>query len=110
MIIFAILLIAGFTNVAYAGDINTDRFKDIYNKTGVSNLDSKSGQVIGMVQLAGTSISLIALVILGIRYMLSSPNEKASIKEKLTPYLIGVLIFFAASNLVAIISRFALGI
>lgn len=110
MIMFAIILMTGFTNVAYASDINTDQFKDIYSKTGVSDLDNKTGQVIGIVQLAGTGISLIALIILGVRYMLSSPNEKASIKEKLMPYLIGTLIFFAASNIVAIISKFALGI
>ena len=34
--------------------------------------------------------------------MLSSPDEKATVKEKLTPYVIGTIIFFAATNLVSI--------
>ena len=51
---------------------------------------------------------MVALLVLGMRYMLSSPNEKATIKEKLIPYVIGTIIFFAASNLVAIVIRFAL--
>ena len=41
--------------------------------------------------------------------MLSSPNDKATIKEKMVPYVIGVIIFFAASNLVTIVIKFAMG-
>lgn len=105
-----VLMFTSFVNIAYADDIDPDDFKDIYNQSGTSTLSNKTGQIINIVQIAGTGISVIALIVLGIKYILSSPNEKATVKEQLIPYVIGAIIFFAASNLVAIVIGFAQGI
>lgn len=104
-----IFALVNITNFVYAGEINPEDFDGIYNKEGVSDLDTKTGKILNVVQIAGTAISLVALLILGMKYMLSSPNDKATIKEKLIPYVIGVIIFFAASNLVTIVIKFAMG-
>ncbi len=108
-IILMVFVLANITNFAYAGEINTEDFDILYSKDGVSDLDNKTGKILNIVQIGGTAVSLVALLILGMRYMLSSPNEKATIKEKLIPYVIGVIIFFAASNLVTIVMKFAMG-
>lgn len=108
-IILMVFVLANITNFAYAGEINTEDFAILYSKDGVSDLDNKTGKILNIVQIGGTAVSLVALLILGMRYMLSSPNEKATIKEKLIPYVIGVIIFFAASNLVTIVMKFAMG-
>lgn len=105
--ILIVFMLANITSLVYASDINPSDFAGIYTKTGVSDLDNKTGKILNVVQIVGTSVSLVALLVLGMRYMLSSPNEKASIKEKLIPYVIGTIIFFAASNLVAIVIKFA---
>ena len=39
--------------------------------------------------------------------MLSSPDDRASIKHSTTIYLIGAIVLFAAVNLVSIIYNFA---
>ena len=103
-IILMLFMLANITGFVYADGINPGDFSGIYTKTGVSDLDDKTGKILNVVQIVGTSVSLL---VLGMRYMLSSPNEKATIKEKLIPYVIGTIIFFAASNLVAIVIRFA---
>lgn len=108
-IILMVFALVNITNFVYADDINTEDFAVIYTKEGVSDLDNKTGKILSIVQIAGTAISLVALLILGMKYMLSSPNDKATIKEKLVPYVIGVIIFFAASNLVTIVIKFAMG-
>ena len=108
-IILMVVALVNITNFVYADDINTEDFAGIYTKDGVSDLDNKTGKILSIVQIAGTAISLVALLILGMKYMLSSPNDKATIKEKLVPYVIGVIIFFAASNLVTIVLKFAMG-
>ena len=102
-----LFMLANITGFVYADEINPGDCSGIYTKTGVSDLDDKTGKILNVVQIVGTSVSLVALLVLGMRYMLSSPNEKATIKEKLIPYVIGTIIFFAASNLVAIVIRFA---
>lgn len=108
-IILMVVALVYITNFVYADDINTEDFAGIYTKDGVSDLDNKTGKILSIVQIAGTAISLVALLILGMKYMLSSPDDKATIKEKLVPYVIGVIIFFAASNLVTIVLKFAMG-
>lgn len=108
-IILMVFALVNITNFVYAGEINTEEFAILYSKDGVSDLDNKTGKILNIVQIGGTAVSLVALLILGMRYMLSSPNEKATIKEKLIPYVIGVIIFFAASNLVTIVMKFAMG-
>lgn len=108
-IILMLFALVSITNFVYAGEINTEDFAGIYTKDGVSDLDTKTGKILNIVQIAGTAISLVALLVLGMKYMLSSPNDKATIKEKLVPYVIGVIIFFAASNLVTIVLKFAMG-
>ncbi|MBS5854980.1 MAG: TrbC/VirB2 family protein [Clostridium sp.] len=108
-IILMVVALVNITNFVYADDINTEDFAGIYTKDGVSDLDNKTGKILSIVQIAGTAISLVALLILGMKYMLSSPDDKATIKEKLVPYVIGVIIFFAASNLVTIVLKFAMG-
>lgn len=108
-IILMVVALVNITNFVYADDINTEDFAGIYTKDGVSDLDNKTGKILSIVQIAGTAISLVALLILGMKYMLSSPDDKATIKEKSVPYVIGVIIFFAASNLVTIVLKFAMG-
>ena len=44
----------------------------------------------------GLLVILISTVVLGIKYMIVSPNEKSRIKQATTPYIIGVIIIFGA--------------
>lgn len=70
-------------------------------------LDSTSqnlgNKIIGIVQAIGSIVSVLALIIIGIKYMLGSTEEKAEYKSSMLPYLIGVFFLFFASNIVSII-------
>lgn len=112
IIVFLLTFLMMFTiyTISYAGDINPDDYKSIYSIDGVSDLRTKTGKAISVVQIGGSAVSLVALIVIAIKYMTSSPNEKADLKTKMVPYVIGTIIFFAASNLVAIVIKFAQGI
>lgn len=111
VLMFLIMVLVIFTavNISYAGEIDTDSYTSIYSTDGVSDLRTKAGMAINIVQIGGTAVSLIALIAMGVKYMTSSPNEKADIKTKLVPYVVGTIIFFAASNLVALVIKFTTG-
>ena len=111
IIVFLLTFLMMFTiyTISYAGDINPDDYKSIYSTAGVSDLRTKTGKAISVVQIGG-AVSLVTLIVIAIKYMTSSPNEKADLKTKMVPYVIGTIIFFAASNLVAIVIKFAQGI
>ena len=115
--IFALLAITlGFYSQAFAdtsGDIST-------LKSGMSNTvtipgdaknDSGLGKVIniaiGLIQVAGTGISLIVITICGIKYMIASAQEKADLKKQVTPIVIGCVLLFAGSNIIGIIANLA---
>jgi len=57
-------------------------------------------RVLGVLQIAGSIISVVALIIIGIRYMVSSTEEKANLKGVIMYYVIGAILVFATSNFV----------
>ena len=62
---------------------------------------------IGLLQITGTGISIIVVSILGIKYLLASPSEKADTKKSILPIIIGCALLFGAVNLISAISNFA---
>ncbi len=61
---------------------------------------------IGLLQIAGSGIALLVITIMGIKYILAAPGEKADIKKMATPIVIGCVLVFGAVNLAAIIESF----
>lgn len=51
---------------------------------------SISNSVLNALSWIGYAIALAMLIVLGIKYLLSGANEKAKLKEKVFPYLIGI--------------------
>lgn len=107
--ILTILLCISFIlpNFVYAGEINTNDYKGIYNSQGTSKVTKAGGSVLAVVQVIGISVGVIMLIIMGIKYMISSIDEKANIKEKLIPYVIGAVIMFGGTGILTIIANFA---
>ena len=56
-----------------------------------------------LVIVTGTFVSVIALVIMGIKYMIGSAEEKSEYKKTMLPYVIGAFFLFAASALAQIL-------
>lgn len=75
--------------------------------SGSDKINPIINTAIGFIQIAGTGIAMIMVTILGIKYMLASPGEKADVKKQITPMAIGAFILFASANLVQIIYDFA---
>lgn len=65
------------------------------------------GMLLGVLQAIGVGVTLVSLVIAGIKYMISSTNDKASIKQQAIPFVIGGTIIFASSTIVKLIANFA---
>ena len=72
-----------------------------------SGIAKTINDVIGLLQLAGTGISVIVTTMLGIKYLIASPSEKADTKKMIMPILTGCILLFGAVNLVAIIADFS---
>ena len=55
----------------------------------------------------GSIISVVVLIVIGIKYMLGSAEERADYKKTLLPYFIGAILVFAASSIAGIVYNFA---
>lgn len=74
---------------------------------GIQNVGQKTVKIISTV---GSIVSVVVLVVLGIKYMIGSVEEKAEYKKTLLPYFIGATIVFAASTIAGIIYKVAITI
>lgn len=64
-------------------------------------------KVIGAFQAIGSIVSVVALIAIGIKYMMGSIEEKAEYKQTMMNYVIGAILVFAISNISAMIYNFA---
>lgn len=54
-------------------------------------------------QIVGTVIAIAGIMIMGIKYMIGSVEQKAEYKKTLIPYIIGCIFIFTISNIVSLI-------
>lgn len=64
-------------------------------------------QIITVLTTIGVSTSVIVLIILGLKYMMGSVEEKAEYKKSMKPYVIGAFLVFAASTIAGVIFNVA---
>ena len=59
--------------------------------------------IIGTITVVASIISVIALIVLGIKYMLGSVEERAEYKKVLLPYFVGAIMVFGITNVLNLI-------
>lgn len=67
---------------------------------------SRVNVIVGVIRNIGVILSVIILIIIGIKYMLGSVEEKADYKKSLLPYVIGAFLVFSISLLPQLIYNF----
>lgn len=83
------------------GGISIDPQKD--NADDITNVGNK---IMGILQVVGILTAVIILMVLGIKYMMGSAEEKAEYKKTMIPYIVGAILIFAASTIANAIYKF----
>ncbi len=106
LLVIALTITFGVENSVYAEDTSTDyKFWDEaseWYKNGESKVSlgaGPMGQLATLVEVAGTGVIAIATVVLGMKYMLGSVNDKANCKENLITLLVACVFFFGWSGI-----------
>ena len=101
IILFVIIFFAISTfNLCYSADVKFSA--DTYKPSDLTNDDTKvafdkAGIILGAVRNISVVVSVISLMVIGIKYMMGSAEEKAEYKKTFIPYLIGAILLFGAS-------------
>ena len=104
IIICASILILVFSlNVVFATPFDVYSSASV-NSTDIENLGNK---VIGIINVAGSVISICVLLFIGMKFMIASPAERANLKGTLAPYTVGAVLLFASTNIAQIIYNFS---
>ena len=88
-------------NVLATGVINPDDFEPDPIEGG--EIIQKASILVDVIRIVGIVVTVITLLVLGKKYMTGSITEKAEDKKMMIPYLIGVVIFFGLSQILAAI-------
>ena len=66
-------------------------------------IKEKGANIAGIIQVVGASVAVITLMIIGIRYIIGSAEDRAEYKKTMWPYILGAVIVFAISTLLNIL-------
>lgn len=90
------------TSTSTATTINPDNYIPTAN-TDTTLAFQKAGVVLGAIRNISAAVSVIALMVIGFRYILGSVEEKANYKQTMIPYIIGCIMAVAGTTLVTFI-------
>ena len=93
-------VLAAVTGAVTPGDVTGTDVSGIEGVTNVGN------QLVTILTTIGIIASVIVLIVLGIKYMMGSAEEKAEYKKTMMPYVIGAALVFAASAIANILYNF----
>ena len=69
---------------------------------GATSSNTMISRLLGVMQMIGSVVSVVALIIIGLRYMFSTLEEKANMKGVIIYYIVGAVLVFATSNILGI--------
>ncbi len=77
-----------------------------YTPADTQKITSVASTIVAIIRVIGIIVMVIVLIVIGIKYMVGSASERAEYKKTMLPYIIGAVIFFSLSQLLALIIGF----
>lgn len=106
IVLLVMMMVAMVTMPVMAADPITPGSMTGESKVDVGGITGLGNSIIKILSTIGIVVSVIVLVVLGIKYMMGSAEEKAEYKKTLMPYIIGAGLVFAASGIANIVYTF----
>lgn len=73
----------------------------------VSKVGEVGSKIATILRAIGTVLLVVVLMVLGIKYMMGSAEEKAEYKKTMIPYLVGAILVFGATQIAGAVLNFA---
>ena len=103
--VIGIILI--FTNISYGATSIPPKFNENASFSGNAKLTEFGAIIATVIRNVGIIVAVILLMILGIKYMMGSTEERASYKKSAIPYLVGAVLLFGAAGIAQIVVNIA---
>ena len=106
ILLLAVVLITLSTNV-FAAELTPSSVGDKITYGDDGGLATKAGQIMGMIRNVAVIASVIIIMILGVKYMLGSVEEKADYKKSFIPLIVGIVLVVSATSIASFIFNMA---
>lgn len=83
--------------------IDPDEWEPSDSDDGMTVITDSAGIIVDVIRTVGIVVTVVITMIIGIKYMTGSIEERAEYKKSMKVYIIGVVMFFALSQLLAVI-------
>ena len=103
-ILLAIVLLIVISPIVSA-TITPGDYAPTLDSSGVGKIAGIANPIIGTIQTIGIVVAAITIIVLGIKYMAGSIDEKAEYKKTMIPYLIGAVLVVAITQIVGVIAK-----
>lgn len=103
--IIVTILFLSINTICFA-DIDTDSYKP-GDLTGYDTAINKAATIVEVLRTVGIVVAVVGIMILGVKYMMGTVEQKAEYKKTMIPYIIGCMFIFAIGTIVSIIYNIA---
>lgn len=104
IVLLTIAIVLSVSSIAFAAQAGGIT---IPKPSTTTELNGIGGTIIGLVQAVGTIVAVVMIIVVGIKYLTSSPEGKAQYKGTMVAYVVGAILIFAAVNIVSIIAKWS---
>lgn len=93
----------------FGASILAPKIGDLFSDLG-DNTEEIGNKILGMIQAVGSVITVGVLMLIGLKYLVGSVEEKANYKKTMLPYVIGAVLLFSAVNLTTLIYQASISV
>ena len=105
LIIILTIIIISTGKYVYAS-VDTDWVNPTISSSEQKDINNITGKVLGIVQTIATYVSVGILIVIGIKYIMGSVEEKSEMDKKLWIYVVGAIMAFATTTLLTYIYNY----
>lgn len=103
----AFLIVSSFSN-AFGSNFNPAEFNSGGVESKMTNVvENTSKTVVAALRIISVAIAIIVILVIAMKYMMSSSGDRADIKKHAIAYVTGTFILFAAAQIIAILIEVA---
>ncbi len=109
--LIVLTVILTMSNIVLANSIpdKIDQIAKGNDNADTSKVVSLGATIVTIMQTVGIVVAVVVLLVLGIKYMMGSAEEKAEYKKTMIPYIVGAILIFAATTIVNVVYNIANG-
>lgn len=75
------------------------------NNTGSAKLSNIGNKVLGILNFVGAFVAVAMLMIIGVKFMTASIEEKAKYKSTMFPYILGAILLFSGTTFLNVVYK-----